>query len=606
MGNKENSYGSTYKNKFFSFRNISITTKLALAFSFVFILMIMLSFINFANYREDKKASTLNVIKQTNSQTVNEVDKYVEDLNSITKFPLFEEINEDNFLNKLEIFNETNKSDLIFQKLVHRVFFKIFNYKSHIQSTFIFNLNGKNEYKMKGSAMYKEYNPSEQQWFQQSIDNFGEPVIISTFELPNVTDIHEKPVRMFSMARGIVRVEDAEVLGIIMVNTDVDFLNDICKKALIVPNQRIIIVDDEKNIVYDTVQSNITHKIEPEIFKAADTKTNQSEELTIDNIDFLISRKSFDNTNWTLINMIPVNSLNKNINQIRNNTILTTIILILIYSLFVLAISAQIVNPIRKLVKLMKNFQKGDFDAKINLKGHDEIGQLAETFDNMTAKIKKLINEVYEDKIKQKELELQMLQNQINPHFLYNTLEAIHMMAEINKDTETSKMARSLGKILRYSLKREKDTVTVYEEIAHTKEYVMLQKNRFDDIFTVEIDVNKSLYDKSVIKLLLQPIVENAIYHGLKKREKKGKIQVLGYKENNNMIFKVNDNGTGMSEKQVRLMNGYINDLNNHFEGIGLKNINKRIKLHYGSEYGITVISQPGIGTSIRAVLPLN
>jgi two-component system sensor histidine kinase YesM len=254
----------------------------------------------------------------------------------------------------------------------------------------------------------------------------------------------------------------------------------------------------------------------------------------------------------------------------------------------------------------MKLIEKGDFKVKIKYSSKDEIGKLARTFNSMARKMNNLINEVYFDKLKQKDLEVQMLQNQINPHFLYNTLESIHMMAKINKDAETSRMAVALGKILRYSINRNQERVTVREEIEHLKDYIMLQKVRFEDIFDIEVNVDESLNEKNIIKLILQPIVENAVYHGMDSVESGGKIEIIGYEKENNIIFEVIDNGIGMDEKLVEKMNNYINDLDDTMKSIGLKNVNKRIQLHYGSEYGVKVFSKQGIGTRVQVTIPLN
>jgi two-component system sensor histidine kinase YesM len=248
--------------------------------------------------------------------------------------------------------------------------------------------------------------------------------------------------------------------------------------------------------------------------------------------------------------------------------------------------------------------EKGDFDAKVKIEGKDEVNQLASTFNNMTDKIKKLINEVYINKIRQKELEMQMLQNQMNPHFLYNTLESIHMMAEVNRDKEVSRMARTLGKLLRYGIGRKQEQVTVKEEVEHLEDYIMLQKVRFEDIFVITVNVDRSLYECIIIKMILQPLVENAVYHGMENRSEGGKIEVKGYKSGEKIVFEVVDNGKGIDETQVKKLNDYINDRNNSFKSIGLKNINKRIRLYYGSLYGVEITSKIGIGTILKVIVP--
>lgn len=174
----------------------------------------------------------------------------------------------------------------------------------------------------------------------------------------------------------------------------------------------------------------------------------------------------------------------------------------------------------------MKITKKGDFNIKVKVDSKDEIGQLSKTFNIMTERIKSLINEVYVDKINKKGLELQMFQNQINPHFIYNTLESIHMMAEINNDKDTAVIASSLGSIIRYGLSRKNNLVTVKDEIKNIETYILLQKIRVENIESFIVEVDKSLYKHKVIKLILQPIIENTIYHGMDDIEENREIKV--------------------------------------------------------------------------------
>ena len=318
--------------------------------------------------------------------------------------------------------------------------------------------------------------------------------------------------------------------------------------------------------------------------------------------DYLVSQKTSELTGWKVINIIPISELNKNINQLRKTTIIITATLIFIAMLLVVIIARRMVVHMRKLVILMKLFDKGDFDVKIKFTNR----QLAKGFNSMAKKIKKLIREVYTDRIKQKDLEIQMLQNQINPHFLYNTLESIHMMAEINEDDQTAEMTQSLGKILRYSIDCKTEVVRIQDEINNLMDYILLQKIRFSGMFDIIVEIDKEICEYNTIKLILQPLVENAINHGLSSRSKDGIIRVTGARKNNDIVIEVRDNGKGMDQQQVKQINDYINGVGSTMKSIGLKNVNKRIKLHYGDDYGITISSVPGQGTTAGILFPAN
>ena len=252
----------------------------------------------------------------------------------------------------------------------------------------------------------------------------------------------------------------------------------------------------------------------------------------------------------------------------------------------------------------MSFLEKGDFDVKVRIHSKNEIGKLAKTFNKMTTRVKKLINDVYIEKINQRELELQMLRNQINPHFLYNTLESMRMVAEYNNIPKISDMAFLLGKILRFGINMNKDIVTIKEEIEYLNYYIKLQNYRFENSFRAIINIDESICDCQIIKLILQPVVENAIYHGLSDRPQDGLIEITTAGDESNIIFTVKDNGHGMERDTVANLNNYLYDLNNSFKSIGLKNVHKRIQLFYGRDYGITIDSTLGFGTNVKITLP--
>ncbi len=235
---------------------------------------------------------------------------------------------------------------------------------------------------------------------------------------------------------------------------------------------------------------------------------------------------------------------------------------------------------------------------------NDEIGILINSYNDMKTRINTLITINYKNQIEQKELELKQLQNQINPHFIYNTLESIHMMAEINDDPETSTMAEYFGTIIRYSMNRRINTVKLKDEIEIINNYIYLQRIRFDSLFTIENLVTDDVLNCEIIKMIIQPLIENSIYHGLSECDGNGKIIIQALKSNDNLIITVSDNGIGIDDKTLESLNDYINDKNELFNGIALRNINKRLKLNYGEEYGLEITSILGKGTSMILTIP--
>lgn len=579
------------------YRDLSITIRLFLIIFMVLFVVLVVAFWNFYVYTAEKKSSTATVVTLANSQAINEIDAYIEDVMNITKIPLTFKQTDTTYIRSLEEFNDTNVATLDFQKMNEQMFEEIMTYKKNIDSCFVFNLNGNSDYKVK-TPILKPLNPSDQDWFGESVEAFGYPVIIDTYQLPNTAD-NRAPVNLFGISRGIVQIQTGKVIGVLLVNTKVDYFEEICANMLITDNQRIVIKHGNHTI-YDTTKEKINKPLDDEIQRITWSES-KFETVEVEGTEMFASTVVSDHNKWQIINLIPTDELYKDLNYMqRINMILAVVVLIIIATLL-LSIASRIVKPIKQLALSMKSVEDGHFETQIDIPYNDEIGMLSNSFNSMTKKINNLIHEVYLDKILQGELELQMLQTQINPHFLYNTLESISMMATINDDDTTSEMVSDLGSILRYGISNKNPIVTLGEEIEHLKKYVSLQNVRFESIFKVVIDIDEALYSLPMVKLIIQPLLENAIYHGMSNTRQDGLITIsatLG----DVLIISVLDNGKGMSEELTSNLNGYINNLNNNFNSIGLKNVNRRIKIHYGESFGLLVKSSVK-GTEVVATI---
>lgn len=586
--------------KKYSYKDSPLLFKISFSFVILFLLMIIISFTTFIFYKEDKYKSTLSMVTQINSQAVSKTDSYIQSITDLTKTPLFYK----NTIRSLYLSNTNSYEFLNIQKDLNSIIDNIFSLNKSIHSVFIFNLNGESYYTVQGGYIRSNYYPEKEAWFKKCITKFGTPVNIPTFTLPNSYSNNFKSPYVFSTARALFSYDDSSVAGVILINSSVDVLASTVSNMLVYPGQRVIIANKSGYVIYDTDGTEITAPLDSSLRTKLLSPKYTSKNVDLNGTNCLVTKEYSNLTDWQIINIIPNDSLNRNITDMSLRVALLTSFIILIACLLIFAIYKQVINSLRKLSAVMKIVEKGNFDVKVPVESNDEVGRLSKTFNSMTAKIKELIDEVYVDKINQKDLELRMLQNQINPHFIYNTLESIHMMAEINDDNETSEMAVNFGKILRYGLTSKERIVTIKDEIDNIEAYLMLIKTRYDNIQDIIIDIDASLYDKQIIKLVFQPIVENSIYHGLSTLESGGTITIKGYTDNNLILFDIIDNGIGMDSAQVTSLNGYINDLNEDFKSIGLKNVNMRVKLYYGETYGITILSTMNEGTTVRIVIP--
>jgi len=307
---------------------------------------------------------------------------------------------------------------------------------------------------------------------------------------------------------------------------------------------------------------------------------------------------------WKIVYVIPLKNLMKDTSKL--NYFILLICLITIAGLWVLTrlLAGKLTQRLNLLAEGVRKVGEGNYKNKINLTGSDEVGQLALLYNQMTEKLEYMFEEVYEANIKRKQAELWALQAQINPHFLYNSLSSLGWLALKRGVPELRNAAMDLAKFYRFSLSRGTDIITLHQEIEHIKTYVRIQRMRFGDKVHVSYNIEECLYDYKIMKLTLQPLVENCYNHAMREDESVLNIEIKGYVEGNHVVLEVIDDGVGMSEEQIiNILAGSRNKYED-WKGYGIMNVDERIKLHFGPEYGISLNSVPGMGTIVRILLP--
>ncbi len=279
------------------------------------------------------------------------------------------------------------------------------------------------------------------------------------------------------------------------------------------------------------------------------------------------------------------------------------LILILFNVSIFLGIIISINRPLARLVNMCEEIGRGNFSVRVPCSQTDELSYLTQSLNNMSERVQQLINEVYVRTLAERDLELQMLRSQINPHFLYNTLENMRMSAYTHGYMELSEMCLLLSKVLRYGVTNHAALVTIREELEHLQYYTSLLHHCFPQL-QVDTFIDKRLYEYCTTKLIFQPLVENAANHAVKDPGYSLRIQVWGYEEKNDLIFTVSDNGQGMEKEYLEDLRCSLDEENNTRYGIGLKNIHRRIRLYYGKDYGLLINSSPGKGTAVTVRIP--
>jgi len=295
-----------------------------------------------------------------------------------------------------------------------------------------------------------------------------------------------------------------------------------------------------------------------------------------------------------------------NVQSYLTSGVISLLLIIIIALILSRLISNSITRPVNQLCETTHLVAKGDFEVRAKQSHTNEIQTLSDSMNDMIVQIGRLVEDIKEEQLKLRDTELKLLQAQINPHFLYNTLDAIVWLAEAEDNKRVVEMVNHLSDFFRSSLSKGLDFVSLKEEEAHIRSYLQIQQFRYSDIMDYEIDIHKELEDYKILKLTLQPIVENALYHGIKNKRGKGKIKITSAYNEDTVVLNVEDNGRGMTKEELEKLIISIENKEdvNEKAGFGLANVNQRIKLKHGPKYGIKVKSEIQKGTQVEIILP--
>ena len=299
------------------------------------------------------------------------------------------------------------------------------------------------------------------------------------------------------------------------------------------------------------------------------------------------------------------NELNNDINRFIILNVAIVLGMVIIATIAALLLVKSITKPINELCGIASQIAHGDFSARAKVQTKDEIGVLAAGVNDMSEHLEIMVNQIQEDERKMRYAELRLLQEQINPHFLYNTLDTIVWLIEGEDTTKAVHVVMSLSEFFRRVLSKGKEFVTIEDEMQYIRSYLEIQQARYADILDYEIDIDPSLYPYKILKMTLQPMVENSLYHGIKYKRAKGLIRVSGEKQGDKILLYIEDNGVGMTPQETEALTEKINmPCNETGAGFGLANVNERIRMNFGQEYGLFVQSEKGKGTKITIAIP--
>lgn len=395
-------------------------------------------------------------------------------------------------------------------------------------------------------------------------------------------------------------------MGILRLDISKNEIFNILVKSKVSPNTNTYIFNKKGEIICSSKKQNETDINILQNLRDQETDRITDKDWSIENInnkDYRIKVKSFEGTDWRIYMMIPLTDVYASSKSIRYKLIVTIFCVMVIAYLMAFLISRTNTHRLKGFIKLMKSAEKGDFNLKILPNYNDEIGYLSKHFNVMLTKISMLID--HEVKLGQKvqAAELKALHSQINPHFLYNTLDLINWFSLMGRDEELREVVVSLSRFYKLSLNKGEEFVSLENEIEHVKAYVDIQNKRFAEKISLVINLDEDIKQARVLKIILQPIVENAIMHGImQKSPKEGTITITGKKIGNDLVIIVQDDGIGIGDERLKEIQ------QPKFESVGsaygIRNIKERISMLYGEQYGLTYESSIGVGTKVKITFP--
>lgn len=442
------------------------------------------------------------------------------------------------------------------------------------------------------------------EWYQEA-KAAGADITISSSHVQNM--IQGEYPWVVTLSRGITNPNTNEIEGIMIIDMNYNLIRDLCESIRLGNKGYVYIVDRRGEIVYHPQQQLILSGVKKELLQEI-RKGSSSISFTDENGEEKIYTSFLsDRTEWTLVGVVYTSELAKNDQTIRLIYFITAFALIALTITIAFIISGNIAKPIKRLQSAMQEVETGNFkEIHVEVGGDYEIATLNRYFNRMVEHIDELMRRNMKEQAEKRKSELKALQSQINPHFLYNTLDSIIWMIETDDSKDAIKMTSVLAKFFRQAIGNSDVYVTIRRELEYTKNYLLIQQMRYRDKITFDIHVDEEILDCRIVKLVLQPLVENALYHGLKYKTQQGSIQITGYRMEQKIIIKVMDNGVGIEKEKLDKIFEISTSRQNRerHTGVGLENIQSRLQLYYGDNYGLRIESEVDMGTTISITIP--
>jgi two-component system, sensor histidine kinase YesM len=594
-------------------RRLTIKRRMALVWAVLLLLltlalagMLQLSIISYEAYVSLRGA-------QLNGTVGEGISAGLTSLLAVTKYPVIQVSQRPTDTYNYLSYPDRYKKTIMYADLEYRSTF-LFEQNRDIRLIAVFDREGSGSY-VKNSKKYTyQLSPNQQpleekgiaaeQWFIDTLSAKGSPLVWPAGKVPLHSIYLPDKEGMLFVSRAIMSLETFRPLGVILAAVDVSGSVMRYQQGKLFPQQQMGFISSDGTLLAGDLSPAGVGAFLQVAAGGLESRDNASFRTAADGQDSLYNYAQSINGYYCVLET-PYWQVLVNVFKQRLATFIALGLGCIFVSLGINAIFHSIVRPVKRLADTCNTIVlKEDFSVAIDDPYRDELSELTGSFNAMTSRIQYLIHNVYEKEMELSKSTLQLLRSQVNPHFLYNTLETIRIKAYLLGQSELSDMAMLLASILRYGLSAPSEMVTVEAETSKLSEYLTLQRYLYSDRFQASVNIEPEILKLKMMKFILQPLVENALNHGFQAIQTSGTLEVLGYRDGDDIIFKVIDNGGGIHEDTLHDLVEYMENGNTKFSSIGLKNVHRRIRLLYGDAYGVTITSQVNVGTMVSVRIP--
>jgi len=436
-------------------------------------------------------------------------------------------------------------------------------------------------------------------WYRQAVNDPGNFIIFSTATGRNIfTNTNSIGDDLFFIVKAVTDGQGRPA-GVILLDITHTVIEQAIEKISIYEKGFVFVLDQERRIVYTPVN--------PVVYRVNPQWLDSSEKPVIARIlgeTYQIESSSVPHLNWEIVGVFSMDEIRGSLNRAFYVLLAVSLFVLFLFFIMFNFLTKTLVYPLIRLKNLMQQAAEGDFTIHFDRHHTDEVGDLGESFNVMIGEINNLIRMVYKEQHDKQEAQLMSLQEQIKPHFLYNTLDTINWMARDYGAQDIVKLIDALTTMFRVGLSHGRDIITLKEELSHASNYLYIQGIRYKEKIRYSIDIPENLYDYCLPKLILQPLIENSIYHGLKTKQGGGEIRIRGEADHSTLNLFVSDNGAGIPREKLKQIHLILEE-NAVRDSFGLYYVHDRIRLLCGETYGVEVHSEENISTTIKISLPV-